>query len=126
MIGATATSYTNPGSPAQTQNNLIRITGGSDITIQDNLLGFTRWRSILMFAPAADVTIQANEFTGSFDGIDFSNPGFGPLGTVTATENLFHDFVDNGSGSTMFGIFQTQNGGSTIVTGNTFHTWITA
>jgi len=120
VLGATATSYTNPGGPAQTQNNLIRITGGSDITIQANLLGFTRWRSILMFAPAADITIQSNEFKGSFDGIDFSSSGFGPLGTMTVTENLLHDFVDNGSGATTFGIFHTQNGGNTIVSGNTF------
>ena len=79
VIGATATSYTNPGGAAQTQNNLIRMTGGSDITVRNNLLGFTRWRSILMFSPVADITIEGNEFTGSSDGIDFCSPGFGPL-----------------------------------------------
>ena len=122
VIGATATSYTNPGGVAQTQNNLIRMTGGSDISVQNNLLGFTRWRSILMFAPAADVTIKSNEFMGSFDGIDFSSPGFGPLGTITVTGTSFTTSSTTGSGSTIFGIFHTQNGGNTIVTGNTFHT----
>jgi len=120
VLGASAASYTNPGGPAQTQNNLIRITGGSGITIQNNLLGFTRWRSILMFSPAADITIQSNEFNGSFDGVDFSSPGIGPLGTVTVAGNLFHDFVDNGAGSTVFAIFYTQEGGSSAILDNTF------
>jgi hypothetical protein len=120
VIGATATSYTNPGGAAQTQNNLIRITGGSNITIERNLLGFTRWRSIVMFAPTTTVTIQNNEFVGSFDGIDFSNPGTGPSGTVVVSENSFHDFVPNGSGSSIFGIFHTQQDGETLVEENTF------
>ena len=120
VIGATATSYTNPGGLAQTQNNLIRITGGSNISIQNNLLGFTRWRSIVMFAPTTTVTIQNNEFNGSFDGIDFSNPGTGPSGTVVVSENFFHDFVPNGSGSSIFGIFHTQQDGETLVEENTF------
>jgi IPT/TIG domain/Right handed beta helix region/S-layer homology domain len=120
VLGAKATSYANPGGPAQTQNNLIRMTGGDDITIENNLLGFTLWRSIVMFAPVANVTIQGNEFVGSFDGIDFSSPGLGPAGIVAVTRNLFHDFVDNTSGSTIFGIFHTQTGGEAIVTDNTF------
>jgi hypothetical protein len=120
VIGAAATSYTNPGGAAQTQNNLIRTVGGSNITIQNNLLGFARWRSILTFNPTDTVTIQGNEFTGSFDGIDYSSPGVGPVGTITVERNLFHDFVDNGSGSSIFGIFYTQEGGSSAIEDNTF------
>ncbi len=45
VIGASATSYTSPSGSAQTQNNLVRITGGSAIAIQNNLMGFTRWRA---------------------------------------------------------------------------------
>ena len=120
LLGTGATSYTNPGGAGQTQNNLIRIIGGSNVTIQNNLLGFTRWRSILIFNPAVDtVTIEQNEFNGSFDGIDFSNPSLGPIGTITVSRNLFHDSVDNGSGSTQFAMFVTQTGGSTVVTENT-------
>ena len=122
VIGATATSYTNPGGPAQTQNNLIRSPGGGDQTIRNNLLGFTRWRSILIFNPAVDtVTIEQNEFNGSFDGVDFSSPGFGPIGTITVSRNLFHDSVDNGSGSTQFAIYVTQTGGSTVITENSIY-----
>ncbi|MEX0879780.1 MAG: S-layer homology domain-containing protein [Thermoanaerobaculia bacterium] len=120
VVGASATSYTSPSGSAQTQNNLIRITGGSNITIQNNLMGFTRWRSVLMFNPADTVTIEENEFSGSFDGIDFSSPGSGPIGTVTITGNLFHDFVENGSGASIFGVFETQEGGESSVTENTF------
>jgi hypothetical protein len=120
VIGAGATSLTRPPGAAQTQDNLIRTVGGSGITIQHNLLGFTLWRSILMFNPTDTVTIQQNEFLGSFDGIDYSSPGTGPVGTVTVEGNLFHDFVDNASGSSIFGIFYTQQGGSSVVEDNTF------
>jgi Right handed beta helix region/IPT/TIG domain/S-layer homology domain len=121
VLGARATSFTNPGGAAQTQNNLIRITGGSNIVIENNLLGFTRWRSILIFNSSVDtVSIQGNEFLGSFDGVDYSSPGIGPTGLITVETNLFHDFVDNGSGSTIFGVYLTQTGGSSSVADNTF------
>ncbi len=119
VIGAGATSYTNPGGAAQTQNNLIRITGGTNATIQSNLLGFARWRSVVFLSPAVDtVTIEENEFNGSFDGVDFGNPGIGPTGTVTISRNLFHDSAANGSGSTQFALFVTQTGGSTVIEDN--------
>ncbi len=122
VIGAGATSYTNPGAPTQTQNNLIRITGGGNHTIQKNLLGFTRWRSIVILNPAVDtVTIEQNEFNGSFDGIDFSSPGVGPIGTITVSRNLFHDSAANGSASTQFAIYVTQTGGSSVITDNSIY-----
>ena len=123
VLGTGATSYTNPGGAGQTQNNLIRITGGSNVTIQKNLLGFTRWRSIVFLSPAVDtVTIEQNEFNGSFDGVDFGNPGIGPTGTVTISRNLFHDSIDNGSGSSQFALFVTQTfGGFTVITDNSIH-----
>ena len=121
VIGSSAASYTNPGGAAQTQNNLVRMVGGSNITIQRNLLGFTRWRSILIFNPSVDtVTIEENEIFGSFDGVDYSSPGIGPTGVVTVSRNLFHDFVDNGAGSTVFGAFFTMTGGSSEISDNTF------
>ena len=119
VLGASASSYVSPQGPAQSQANLVLLVGGSNVTIQDNLLGFVRWRSILMYAPAQTVTIQRNEFLGSFDGIDFNIPGLGPLGTVTVSQNLFHHFVDNGAGSYSFAIYHTQEGGETVVTDNT-------
>ncbi len=120
VLGASATSYLAPVGLARTQNNLIRITGGSNLAVQNNLLGFTLWRSIVMFNPTSTVTIQDNEFSGSFDGIDLSVPGSGPTGTVTVARNFFHDFVDNGQGSSTFGLYHTQQGGETLVTENTF------
>ena len=75
VIGATATSYTNPGGAAQTQNNLIRMTGGSDITVRNNLLGFTRWRSILMFSPVADVTHRRQRIHGVLRRNRLQQPG---------------------------------------------------
>ncbi len=38
---------------------------------------------------------------------------------MTITGNLFHDFVENGSGASIFGVFETQEGGETLVTENT-------
>jgi hypothetical protein len=121
VIGASAGSYTAPAGMAQTQSNLFRITGGSAITVQQNLMGFARWRSLLIFAPADTMTFQENEIAGSFDGVDFSNFGTGPLGTITVAKNYFHDFVDNGSGSSRFGAFVTQTGGATDITENTMN-----
>jgi len=121
VIGATATSFTNPGGAAQTQNNGVRLNGGSNITIQQNLIGFTRWRGVMFINAAVSTpTIQQNEFAGSFDGIDFCNEGCGPAGTKTVTRNLFRDNVDNGSGSTMFGVGMFQGTGSAGITDNTF------
>ena len=119
IIGASASSYTAPTDLAQTQSNLILITGGGSITIQNNLMGFARWRSLLMFAPTDTVTFQQNEVTGSFDGVDYSSPGFGPARVITVAQNFFHDLVDNGSGSTTFGLFVTQTNGSSSITENT-------
>jgi hypothetical protein len=121
VIGASAASYSAPAGLAQTQSNLILITGGGTITIQRNLMGFARWRSLLMFAPTDTVTFQQNEVTGSFDGIDYSSPGVGPTGVITVTQNLIHDLVDNGSGSTVFGLFITQTGGASSITENTIN-----
>jgi hypothetical protein len=105
IIGASAISYTAPAGLAQTQSNLIRITGGGTITIQSNLMGFARWRSLVMFAPTDTVTFQQNEVSGSFDGIDYSNPGSEPDRGDHGYRNFFHDLVDNGSGSTIFALF---------------------
>jgi len=117
VIGASATSYTNPGGSAQTQDNLILITGGSNVTIQNNLLGFARWRSVFIFNPSVDtVTIERNEFAGSQHGIDYTSPGLGPTGTITTSKNLFHDFLDGFS----FGLWVTQTGGSSDISDNTF------
>jgi hypothetical protein len=63
VIGATATSFTNPGGAAQTQNNGVRLNGGSNITIQQNLIGFARWRGVMFINAAVSTpTIQQNEF----------------------------------------------------------------
>ena len=74
-----------------------------------------------MFSPTDTVTFQRNEVAGSFDGIDYSSPGSGPTGLITITRNLFHDFVDNQSGSSIFGVFVTQTGGSSSITDNTMN-----
>jgi hypothetical protein len=122
VIGASATSYTNPGGSAQTQNNLIRITGGSVINIRNNLMGFARWRSVVFLSSSiGNTTIQGNEIKGSFDGIDYGSPGIGPGGPVQILRNFIHDAVDSGTGSTEFAVFVTQTGtGFSLITDNTF------
>ena len=50
VIGSSATSYTLPVG-SQTQDNVVLITGGGDITIEENLMGFARWRTILFLSP---------------------------------------------------------------------------
>jgi trimeric autotransporter adhesin len=121
VIGASATSYTAPVGAAQTQNNLILITGGSVINIQNNLMGFARWRSILFLsASIGGTTIQGNEIKGSFDGIDYGSSGIGPASLIQITRNFIHDAVDTGTGSTEFGVFVTQTGiGFSLITDNT-------
>ena len=123
VIGASATSYTAPVGAAQTQNNLILITGGNVINIQNNLMGFARWRSILFLSSSiGGTTIQGNEITGSFDGIDYGSSGIGPGALIQITRNFIHDAVDTGTGSTEFGIFVTQTGtGSSLITDNTIN-----
>ena len=118
VLGASATSYTEPA--AQTQDNLVLITGGTSHVIQQNLLGFCRWRMILMFSPTGNVTIQNNELTGSPDGIDLSSPGFGPTGVVSINRNLLHDADAQDNLTTQFGIFITQTSlGSLSASSNT-------
>lgn len=121
VIGASATSYAAPAGAAQTQNNLILITGGNVINIQNNLMGFARWRSILFLSSSVGAaTIQGNEIKGSFDGIDYGSPGIGPGGLIQITRNFIHDAVDTGTGSTEFGMFVTQTGtGLSLITDNT-------
>jgi hypothetical protein len=120
VIGSSATSYTLPVG-SQTQDNVVLITGGGDITIEENLMGFARWRTILFLSPTIGAaTVRDNEIEGSFDGIDFGNVGIGPSGAVTLTRNYIHDSVDNASGSTDFALVVSQTGsGSTSITANT-------
>jgi hypothetical protein len=121
LLGSSATSYTLPVG-SQTLSNHLLITGGTDITIKENLMGFAKWRTILFLSPTiGNVTIQDNEMAGSYDGVDFGNVGIGPNGTITITRNLIRDSVDYGNASTEFAFFVTQTGmtGTTAIFGNT-------
>ena len=98
------------------------ITGGSDHTIEENLMGFARWRTILVLSPTVgNVTVQRQRDQGQLRRHRLRQPGHRPDRHLTLTRNYIHDSVDNGSGSTEFAFFVTQTGmtGSTSIIGNT-------
>ncbi len=109
MLGSGATSFTDPGSGQRNQAG-VYSNGGSDSTVRNNLIGFSRVTGVFLAAGSAGWTITGNEIrdigmdTTNGDGV---NINASPANTVTG--NLV-------TGTSSQGIVVTMAG----ATGNVF------
>ncbi len=91
LLGTTATSFTDPGAGARSIGDNIRVTGGSNGVISNNLIGYSNGKGIQIGNGADNWTITGNEVRGNgidnsnLDGIDIENGS----GGAEISGNLF-------------------------------------
>jgi hypothetical protein len=113
VLGATATSFADPGSATRSIGDNIRSASGKSGTVQNNLIGFSQGKGIALEATSTGWTIQNNEVRNN----GINNPGLGGMNigtgsTASVSGNLFINSV--GPGVDTF-----QSSGPSTMTDNT-------
>lgn len=91
VLGTTATSFTDPGAGVRSPGDNIRVTGGDNGSITNNLIGYSNGKGIQIGGGATGWTISGNEVRGNgidnsnLDGIDVENGS----GGATISGNYF-------------------------------------
>lgn len=115
IIGATATSFTDPGATARSGGDNIRSVGGDTGKVLNNLIGFSAGKGLGIEKTSTGWLVENNEVRGnaignpSLDGIDLENSG---TKSNTVQNNLF---VDNQG----VGVDGYSSGGSNTIKNNT-------
>jgi uncharacterized repeat protein (TIGR01451 family) len=113
LVGTTATGFSDPGSSARSRGDNIRSNGGTNGTLQNNLIGFSQGKGIALESTSTGWTVSNNEVRGNA----INNPGLGGMNvgtgsTATISGNLF--IASQGPG-----IDTSQSSGSYTITDNT-------
>jgi uncharacterized repeat protein (TIGR01451 family) len=105
MIGARATSFTNPVAAERTGGSGVWVTNGAQATISNNLIGYTGYNGIACtnqsLTSTANISITNNEFRGNAAVNTISNAvelfwnGANP--TITIQGNLLANTVNQGA-----------------------------
>ncbi|MEA2173256.1 MAG: trimeric autotransporter adhesin [Blastocatellia bacterium] len=113
ILGASATSFTDPGATRSVGDN-IRSIGADSGTIQNNLIGYSNGKGIQLGGGSTGWTVQNNEVRGNginnsnLDGIDIENGS----GGNTIIGNLF-------TANEALGVDMYQSSGSNNIQNNT-------
>jgi uncharacterized repeat protein (TIGR01451 family) len=118
ILGATATSFTDPGATRSVGDN-IRSAGANSGTIQNNLIGYSNGKGIQLGGGSTGWTVQNNEVRGNginnsnLDGIDIENGSGGNIvvgNLFTANEALGVDMYQSSGANTIQNNTITGNG----------------
>lgn len=113
IIGATATSFTDPGSGTRSIGDNIRSLGAKNGTVQNNLIGFSQGKGFGIENGSTGWLVQNNEIRGngitnsSFDGVDVEQSS---LATIQGNLSIANQAT---------GIDSFQGTGSNTITNNT-------
>lgn len=114
IIGAKATTFSDPGAGVRSVGDDIRFVGASGGTSRNNLIGFSQGKGIGVEASTTGVTITNNEIRGNgitnsnLDGVDIENSS----NAITVSGNLI-------VGNEGVGVDSYQSTGSNSVVNNT-------
>ena len=111
LIGTTATSFADPGAGVRSPGDNIRVSGGDNGSITNNLIGYSNGKGIQIGGGANNWTVSGNEVRGNgidnsnLDGIDVENGS----GGATISANYFWE--NEACGVDMY----ASSGGNTVV-----------
>lgn len=114
ILGASATSFSDPGAGARSVGDCIRSAGADNGTIQNNLIGYSAGKGIQLGGGSSGWTVTNNEVrsngigNSNLDGIDVENGS----GNNSITRNLF-------TGNEALGVDMYQSSGGNTVQNNT-------
>jgi uncharacterized repeat protein (TIGR01451 family) len=109
FLGITATSFTDPGAGARSPGDNVRVVGGDNGTISNNLIGYSNGKGIQIGSDASGWTVSGNEVRGNgidnsnLDGIDIENGS----GNIAVSGNYFWE--NEGCGVDMYASLGSNN-----------------